>query len=880
MTIEVKVQKNQIRRMKAKAGVVASVQLKHLSLPAIEKTPMIREWLSQFPAKNRNTAKYLLMKLRFVTRDDYSSWLIRSLESLPYNESYAFYAVRKAETKKVKKKVKKIDCLWDKKGNVVNRPGTTLGSEDLVYSLVSNVVRSNVKRFFDHPSLETLKTEKIHNIVLIDDSIGSGDRVSDFIKSMITHKSFRSWWSFGFINIIVLSLARTIESKKAIIEKIPGSNHGKRKHPVSSKIRFVSEIVYSKEWLKGRWGSGYEAILNLCDSKAEILKWPRGYGEVMGRIVFYHSVPNNIPGVLFECKKRWRPLFPGRSVPNWLTSLIDNQHSDDMLKLLSLIKSGVRRKSSLALRMDYDIEILEEMLRMTIESGLVSSNIHITEAGIKVLKQRTGKKDYRKKRIQISDRALYIPKSWCTDQATIQPSVWGESNPCKLTDPAKVFTSVGGETGQVSLERSDARAAAPPLSVRSQLPSKSRMGPDNHGPQDSKDKCMETWSVHHLFEKAQAKLGPDTASDLQKYSHRLINSGLPVIFSLGHFAKITNSDYNFLRDTIGRKREAANYKMFAVKKRSGGLRFLHSVSGKLMSVQHFINSEILQKVFPHPCSFAFHRNGGIGRCAASHCGARWLFQYDLSDFFYDITEVDIFNIFKRLGYRKLLSFELARLCTTTHLPRHLKSHLYFKKISFDKNLPYKGITVVGVLPQGAPTSPMLSNLAAEKLDKRINDFAFDNGFVFSRYADDITLSARRLPQNMSIGEIHRKIVCIIRECGFKENRKKIRIAGPGSKKIVLGLLVDGKQPRISREMYKRIDRHLHAAMKFGIADTAKHEDFDSAYGFYNHLAGLISFVNDVDKKRWSDFHERFSKLTPCWADVFLPDINGTGTSNL
>jgi RNA-directed DNA polymerase len=870
MTMEVEVQKDRSRRVKVKAGGMASASVhpKRLNLAAIENSTEIQAWLSQFTPENQAAAKCLLMKLSFVTRDDYSNWLKEALQSLPANEPCAVYAVRKAE-----KKVKKIDYLWDVKGNVVNRPGTTLGSEDLVYSLVSNVVRSNEKRFFDHPSLGVLKKKKIHNIVLIDDSIGSGDRVSGFIKSMMAHKSFRSWWSFGFINIIVLSFARTIESKKAIIEKIPGSNHGKRKHPVSSKIRFVSEIVYSKIWLKGRWGPGYEAILNSCDSKAKILKWPRGYGDVMGNIVFYHSVPNNIPGVLFECKNRWRPLFPGRSVPDWLTSLIDNQPSlskDDMLRLLSLIKSGVRRHSSLALRMDRDNEVLKEMLRNVIDSGLVLPNIRITEAGIRVLRQRTGRSDSRQKRLQKIDRALYIPKSWCADQVTIQPPDLGEETPWKQADPAEVFTSAGGEAGQVSMERSDARAVSPPLSVRSQLPSKSRKGPDNHGPMDSKDKCMEAWSVHHLFEKAQAKLGPDTASDLQKYAHRLINTGLPVIFSLGHFAKITNSDYKFLRDTIERKRELANYKMFAVKKRSGGRRFIHAVSGKLMSVQQFINAEILQKVFLHPCSFAFHRNGGIGRCAASHCGARWLFQYDLSDFFYDITEVDVFSVFERLGYRKLLYFELARLCTTTHLPRHLKCHLHFKKSFFDKNLPYKGTTVVGVLPQGAPTSPMLSNLAAEKLDKRLNDFAFDNGFVFSRYADDLTLSARRLPQNMSIGEIHRKIVCTIRECGFKENRKKIRIAGPGSKKIVLGLLVDGEQPRISREMYKRIDRHLHAAMKFGIADTAKHEDFDSAYGFYNHLSGLISFVKDVDKKRWSDFHERFSKLTPSWVGVFPP----------
>ena len=86
----------------------------------------------------------------------------------------------------------------------------------------------------------------------------------------------------------------------------------------------------------------------------------------------------------------------------------------------------------------------------------------------------------------------------------------------------------------------------------------------------------------------------------------------------------------------------------------------------------------------------------------------------------------------------------------------------------------------------------------------------------------------------------------------------IRIAGPGSKKMVLGLLVDGDRPRISKEMYKRIDHHLYAGSRFGLVDTAMHEGFDSAYGFFNHLRGLICYVKDVDVNKWNEFNERFS----------------------
>jgi RNA-directed DNA polymerase len=111
---------------------------------------------------------------------------------------------------------------------------------------------------------------------------------------------------------------------------------------------------------------------------------------------------------------------------------------------------------------------------------------------------------------------------------------------------------------------------------------------------------------------------------------------------------------------------------------------------------------------------------------------------------------------------------------------------------------------------------------------------------------------------MSIGDIHRSVVGIIRKSGFRENAKKTRVAGPGSKKVVLGLLVDGLVPRLSKETYKRIDRHLHASHKYGLAAVAAHENFDSAIGFYNHLAGLVAFVKDVDSVRWREFYEQFS----------------------
>ncbi|MCW8128689.1 reverse transcriptase family protein [Microbulbifer halophilus] len=385
---------------------------------------------------------------------------------------------------------------------------------------------------------------------------------------------------------------------------------------------------------------------------------------------------------------------------------------------------------------------------------------------------------------------------------------------------------------------------------------------------------METWSVHQLSNEAQSFLDQQSIVDLRAYVQTLKRSGLPVIFTLRHLSKIVGVDYSLLRTTVERRRESSNYRMFAIKKRSGGRRHIHTVTGNLLRAQQFINEEILQKINPHPASFAFHSEGGIRACASMHCGAKWMFQYDLANFFYSVNEADVYRIFLNLGYRPLLAFELARVCTTLRLPKHLMhlikipkssafDHTYrlYQRDSHDSGFGFPCQLPLGVLPQGASASPMLSNLAARSLDQELTNYADQHGLVYTRYADDLTLSSSEsFDKRLSIGSIHRSVIRIIRKNRFLENRKKTRVAGPGSKKIVLGLLVDSDKPRLSKEMYKRIDRHIYAIKKYGLIEVSRYENFDSPIGFYNHLAGLISFVKDVDAVRWDKFRNRFREI--------------------
>ena len=121
-------------------------------------------------------------------------------------------------------------------------------------------------------------------------------------------------------------------------------------------------------------------------------------------------------------------------------------------------------------------------------------------------------------------------------------------------------------------------------------------------------------------------------------------------------------------------------------------------------------------------------------------------------------------------------------------------------------------------------------------------------------------SAHKLRKKSHVPRLHHQLRSDIISEGFSLNIKKTRISGPGSRKRVLGLLVDGDAPRLSKDTRFRIDRLLYACEKFGLVETAVHEGFDSAVGLYNHLGGLTAHACDVDIDLGKKFRQRFNLI--------------------
>jgi len=396
--------------------IFSRTQYQQLSAKELAYSPEIQAWLSQFAVEQRQSAKELLCHVRFISRDEFSSWLLRTVDELPSGKRYALYSVRKLP--------KSLTSFWNSLGNPLVRPSCSQGSEDLVYSLISNLVRLKKNVFYDHPSLADLKNNRIHDYVLIDDSIGSGDRVSSFINLMLAHPTFLSWWSFGWVKIYVLSFARTREAETKIIDKIRGSDCKKCCSRKSEKIDFISEVAYKIDCYADRWGERYKQIINVCNSRKIDKKMQLGYGNVMSSIAFHHSIPNNLPGVLWCYNSKWNGLMKGRVAPDWLLALLKSQGveinrkkvvvSDELLRLLALVKKGIRCSATIAHRLNVDNLYADGLVGYAIDIGFLTPEKFLTSTGRDQLLQSGRDKSFSYR----WNRELYIPSSWCAGQAS------------------------------------------------------------------------------------------------------------------------------------------------------------------------------------------------------------------------------------------------------------------------------------------------------------------------------------------------------------------------------------------------------------------------------------------------------------------------------
>ncbi len=212
---------------------------------------------------------------------------------------------------------------------------------------------------------------------------------------------------------------------------------------------------------------------------------------------------------------------------------------------------------------------------------------------------------------------------------------------------------------------------------------------------------------------------------------RLQANQLPMFETIEDLAAAMNLSVSQLRFlAFSRKTSTvSHYIRFKIPKKTGGDRLISAPMPRLKRVQHWILDQILEKIPQHSAAHGFRRGRSIVTNAQPHIGTDVVINLDLKDFFPSISYKRVKGIFQALGYAESIATVLGLLCTEAEVEEvRLDGKTYFVATS-DRHLP-----------QGAPTSPALTNLLCRRLDKRLANMATSQGFTYSRYADDLTFS--------------------------------------------------------------------------------------------------------------------------------------------
>jgi RNA-directed DNA polymerase len=257
----------------------------------------------------------------------------------------------------------------------------------------------------------------------------------------------------------------------------------------------------------------------------------------------------------------------------------------------------------------------------------------------------------------------------------------------------------------------------------------------------------------------------------------------------------------------------------------------------------------------HPASTAFAPDCNLKDAAKPHCLARWLVKVDVQNFFESVSEIAAYRAFRSLGYQPLMSFEFARLCTRLGSSTLRRSHPQWTRKGWQRysieaynNSGFKD-NRMGHLPQGAPTSPMLANIAMHAADTLLEALARSAGLRYSRYADDLTFSTTE--ENFTrdrASEFVRGVYRVLGRFGFAPNVAKTQIVPPRARKVVIGLLVDEATPRLPRDFKEKMRMHLYYLERsdVGPARHAARRGFTAVAGLRNHLYGLAAYARQIE----------------------------------
>jgi hypothetical protein len=289
-----------------------------------------------------------------------------------------------------------------------------------------------------------------------------------------------------------------------------------------------------------------------------------------------------------------------------------------------------------------------------------------------------------------------------------------------------------------------------------------------------------------------------------------------------------------------------HYHRFTIPKRSGGLRVISSPKKRLRKAQSWLLQAVLSPIEVHPAAMAFRPGRSIRENAAAHGGKAVVIRMDLKDFFPSITFRRVKGVFESFGYNEGVSTLMALLATEPpRVTAMLDGQRRFVSLGQRR------------LPQGACTSPALTNVLCRKLDRRLTGAAGALGFTYTRYADDLTFShpERAAP----VGALFDLARGILTDEGFILNEEKTAVMRPQHRQAVTGLVVNG-EPRVSRKDLRKFRAFLHHCETEGLEAVSQRLRRNAQA----YAAGYLAFIHMVSPEQEAQIRKAYPWLSR-WA---------------
>ena len=384
-----------------------------------------------------------------------------------------------------------------------------------------------------------------------------------------------------------------------------------------------------------------------------------------------------------------------------------------------------------------------------------------------------------------------------------------------------------------------------------------------------KKSAWQAYKAHHMVYLGRHIYWSDDTStdkwDVKDAANRLIENKLPLLSKHNELAEAVNLTIPQLKGLCYQREVATNlsYSHFTIAKRNGTARQIWSPIPRLKFVQRWILHNILNNLTTHGAAHGFIRGKSIVTNAAVHSNSELLIKLDVKDFFPSVSWRRVKGVFRHAGYPEQIATLLALLCTES--PRQVVQQ---------DGVTYYVALGDRALPQGAPTSPALTNIVCLNLDRRLTGLAEKLGLRYSRYADDLTFSVPAIDDaqpksstkatastvkkqadmqhNKMIGQLLGSVHKILREEGFALNNDKTRVIRKGSQQQVTGMVVNGQGvPRVSRQIKKMLRAAVHNLEAGG--QLRADETF-------NTLSGYAAWIASAEPELGHIYLDRIERL--------------------